>query len=187
MASHGTTTATNPLTAPTFGYQAVYTDGSFDPQTNVAGCAFVFKDRATEMWHCFGESCGFQANAKVAELEGIKAALLYAEEHWIGKVTDLEILTDAVKAIGDIEHCFFGGVQRGWPHLAVTIDICNLIADLANNNAASPMLVVIKAVKAHSGIRGNDLADEMAVTSRRTSYHFGRTTTTTVVRDSNVA
>ncbi|KAF7192129.1 Ribonuclease H [Pseudocercospora fuligena] len=165
MASHGTTTASNPLSAPPFGDQVVYTDGSFD--NSAAGCAFVFKDRTTEMWYGFAASFGFEASSKTAELMGIKHALLYAKDNWIGRVTELEIRTDCRFAVGDIQHCWNHGVARGWNHHLVTIEICDLIDEL--RNAASPLMVSIQAIRGHSGIRGNDLADELAVTTRRTS------------------
>ncbi|KXT14541.1 hypothetical protein AC579_9125 [Pseudocercospora musae] len=184
MASHGTTTATNPLSAPPFGDQVVYTDGSFDDSvTTAAGCAFVFKDRATEMWYGFGASFGFQASPKTAELMAIKHALAYAKHNWIGLVTDLEIRSDSTFAIGDIQHCWNHGT-RGWNHHLVTVDICDLMDEL--RNAASPLRVNIVAIKGHSGVRGNDLADELAVTTRRTSEMFAHTTTTLVVHDSLV-
>ncbi|KXT01984.1 hypothetical protein AC578_6516 [Pseudocercospora eumusae] len=184
MASHGTTTATIPLSAPPFGDQVVYTDGSFDDSgTTAAGCAFVFKDRTTEMWYGFGASFGFQASPKTAELMGIKHALTYAKHNWIGVVTDLEIRADSTFAIGDVQHCWDFGTAD-WNHHPVTIEICDLMLEL--RNAASPINVSIQAIRAHSGIRGNDLADELAVTTRRASGMFGRSTTSLAVHDSLV-
>jgi ribonuclease HI len=140
------------------GHSVIYTDGSSLPDHSCGAACIIQQDISPpETLHVLPKGEGATNTAYRAELSAIHAALTRVESD--KRTSSLVIFTDSASAIHSISK------QMGRPesmrfhiHRAQLAAISTLMETLALRGC----MVRIRKVKAHIGIRGNEMADKAA-------------------------
>ncbi|SFV62402.1 Ribonuclease HI-related protein 2 [hydrothermal vent metagenome] len=149
----------------------IYCDGACQGNPGKAGSGLAIygsdKSRPTLLYGDYNP----KGTNNTAELNALYKALLLASEHdGSGRVT---ILSDSKYSIDCITTWAYGWKRNGWKKKGGEIKNLDIIKSTHKLYEDIKDRVVIKHVKGHSGIEGNELADRMAIKAietRATQY-----------------
>ena len=137
----------------------IYCDGACkgNPGKSGSGLAIYYsKSKPTLLYGEYAE----QGTNNTAELNALYKALLIALESEPSKVT---ICCDSKYSIDCISNWAYGWKRKGWRKKSGEIKNLEIIKLAHELYDGLKDRVVIKHVKGHSGVEGNELADRMAV------------------------
>ena len=139
---------------------SIYCDGacSGNPGKSGSGLA-LYKNGAKPILY-YGNYVKNGTN-NIAELNALYKALQLAEE--IKTSEKVMILSDSKYSIDCITTWAYGWKAKGWTKKTGEIKNLDLIKDAHNLYEQIKNKIIIKHVKGHSGVEGNELADRMAV------------------------
>ena len=146
----------------------IYCDGACLNNPGKAGSGLaIYQDNKLTL--LYGKYAEFGTN-NTAELNALYKALLIASE---SKASSITIFSDSQYSIDCITKWAYGWKNKSWTKKGGEIknlEIIKIAHELYDNIKNS---IVIKHVKAHIGIEGNELADRMAmmaITSKSNEY-----------------
>ena len=147
----------------------IYCDGACKVNPGKAGSGLAIYKESSKPTLLYGEYEGRGTN-NTAELNALHKALLIALESKSSKVT---IYCDSKYSIDCISNWAYGWKSRGWTKKGGEIKNLNIIKLAHKLYDGLKDRVVLKHVKGHSGVEGNELADRMAdyaISSKSKSY-----------------
>jgi len=139
---------------------SIYCDGACSGNPGNAGSGLaLYKNGETPILF-YGK---FVANGtnNIAELNALYKALLLASK--LNTNEKIMILSDSKYSIDCISTWAYGWKAKGWTKKSGEIKNLELIKNAHNLYEQIKDKIIIKYVKAHSGIEGNELADRMAL------------------------
>ncbi|WNC73086.1 ribonuclease H family protein [Thalassotalea psychrophila] len=144
----------------------IYCDGACSPNPGKSGTGMAVyeKDTLIELWYGLHQVMGTN---NTAELNGMLEAFRYAAPH-IAKGKTVQVLSDSKYSIDCITKWAKGWQAKGWTrgkneeikNLEIIKEGFSLYEQLKTN-------LIIKHVKGHANIEGNELSDRMAVLARK--------------------
>jgi len=139
---------------------SIYCDGacSGNPGQAGSGVAVYSKDNKPVLYH--GDYIKNGTN-NIAELNALYKALLISEE--LNTNSTITILSDSKYSIDCISTWAYGWKAKGWTKKGGEIKNLQLIKNAHTLFEKIKNKIIIKHVKGHAGIEGNELADRMAV------------------------
>lgn len=144
----------------------IYTDGACEPNPGNGGWGFVVYDAGKEIHAAHGGSVSSTNN--IMEMTGLKMALEWIAERGV-QATVISDSQYVVKGCNEWRH---GWKSRGWRRIidrkSVKLEpIKNAELWKEIDALLQPATATIEWCKGHSGIRGNERADELSVMGRR--------------------
>lgn len=141
----------------------IYTDGACEPNPGAGGWAFVvFNDHGFEINNRNGGD--IQTTNNIMEMTGVLAALEYAKLNGY-PVSETIIYSDSqycVKGCNEWRHSW---KRKGWEKGKASLKNVGLWKAIDAAHDAFPCKIVW--VRGHSGVLGNERADELAEKGRR--------------------
>ena len=158
------TTQVTPVTSNTSNQQdtniSIYSDGACSGNPGKAGSGVALYKNGAKPTLYYGNYVENGTN-NIAELNALyKALLLASEQNTDEKVI---ILSDSKYSIDCISTWAYGWKAKGWTKKSGEIKNLELIKNAHNLYEQIKNKIIIKHVKGHSGIEGNELADRMAL------------------------
>ena len=143
----------------------IYCDGACSPNPGKSGTGMAVyqQQQLIELWYGLFEPMGTN---NTAELNGILAALNYAQEH-IKQGKTVQVLSDSKYSIDCITKWAKGWQAKGWTRgKGEEIKNLEVIKQCFVLYQALKSHLIISHVKGHANIEGNELSDRMAVLAR---------------------
>jgi len=137
----------------------IYCDGACKGNPGKSGSGLAIYHGKSRPTLLYGEYNSYGTN-NTAELNALYKALLIALESEPSKVT---ICCDSKYSIDCISNWAYGWKARGWSKKSGEIKNLEIIKLAHELYDGLKERVVLKHVKGHSGVEGNELADRMAV------------------------
>ena len=158
------TTQVTPVTSNTSNQQdtniSIYSDGACSGNPGKAGSGLALYKNGTKPTLYYGNYVANGTN-NIAELNALyKALLLASEQNTSEKVI---ILSDSKYSIDCITTWAYGWKKNNWTKKSGEIKNLELIKNAHNLYEQIKNKIIIKHVKGHAGIEGNELADRMAL------------------------
>ena len=139
---------------------SIYCDGACSGNPGKAGSGLALYKNGTKPTLYYGNYVANGTN-NIAELNALYKALLLASEFYTGE--KIIILSDSKYSIDCISTWAYGWKAKGWTKKSGEIKNLELIKNAHNLYEQIKNKIIIKHVKGHSGIEGNELADRMAL------------------------
>ena len=139
---------------------SIYCDGacSGNPGKSGSGLAVYKNGQKPTLYYGNYEAHGTN---NTAELKALYKALLLADE--IKTTEKVMILSDSKYIIDSIATWAYGWKRNNWTKKSGEIKNLNLIKNAHNLYEQIKNKIIIKHVKGHAGVEGNELADRMAL------------------------
>ena len=158
------TTQVTPVTSNTSNQQdtniSIYSDGACSGNPGKAGSGLALYKNGAKPTLYYGNYVENGTN-NIAELNALyKALLLASEQNTSEKVM---ILSDSKYSIDCIATWAYGWKKNNWTKKSGEIKNLELIKNAHNLYEQIKNKIIIKHVKGHAGIEGNELADRMAL------------------------
>lgn len=139
---------------------SIYCDGACSGNPGNAGSGLAMYQNGVKPTLYYGNYVPNGTN-NIAELNALyKALLLASEANTSEKIT---ILSDSKYSIDCITTWAYGWKKNGWTKKSGEIKNLELIKDAHSLYQQIKDKIIIKHVKGHAGIEGNELADRMAL------------------------
>jgi len=149
---------------------SIYCDGACSGNPGKAGSGLALYKNSEKPILYYGNFLVNGTN-NIAELNALYKALLLASE--IKTNEKVMILSDSKYSIDCISTWAYGWKAKGWTKKSGEIKNLDLIKNAHNLYEQIKNKIIIKHVKGHSGIEGNELADRMAVHAiKAQNYEF---------------
>jgi len=149
---------------------SIYCDGACSGNPGKAGSGLAVYKNGDKPILYYGKYTP-QGTNNTAELHALHKALLLAKE--INSDEKVMILSDSKYSIDCISTWAYGWKSKGWTKKSGEIKNLELIKDAHNLYEKIKNTIVLKHVKGHAGIEGNELADRMALHAiKAQSYTF---------------
>jgi len=139
---------------------SIYSDGACSGNPGKAGSGLALYKNGTKPTLYYGNYVENGTN-NIAELNALYKALLLASE--LNTSEKVIILSDSKYSIDCISTWAYGWKAKGWTKKSGEIKNLDLIKNAHNLYEQIKNKIIIKHVKGHSGIEGNELADRMAL------------------------
>ena len=139
---------------------SIYCDGACSGNPGKAGSGLALYKNNEKPILYFGNYLKNGTN-NIAELNALYKALLLAQE--IPTVEKVMILSDSKYSIDCISTWAYGWKKNNWTKKSGEIKNLELIKNAHNLYEQIKNKIIIKHVKGHAGIEGNELADRMAL------------------------
>jgi ribonuclease HI len=139
---------------------SIYCDGACSGNPGKAGSGLALYKNGEKPILYYGNYVKNGTN-NIAELNALYKALLLAQE--IKTNEKVMILSDSKYSIDCISTWAYGWKAKGWTKKSGEIKNLDLIKKSHNLYEQIKNNIIIKHVKGHAGIEGNELADRMAV------------------------
>ncbi|ASQ11863.1 ribonuclease HI [Sinorhizobium meliloti] len=140
----------------------IYTDGACEPNPGAGGWAFVvFDGQGVETLTRTGGDVSTTNN--VMEMTGVLAALEYAKATGL-PTREVSIYSDSQYVVKGCNEWRYGWAKKGWTRGKNALANAGLWQSIAAAHDAFPCQIIW--VRGHSGIPGNERADELAEEGR---------------------
>ena len=139
---------------------SIYSDGACSGNPGKAGSGLALYKNGAKPILYYGNYVANGTN-NIAELNALYKALLLASE--IKSDEKIMILSDSKYSIDCIATWAYGWKAKGWTKKTGEIKNLELIKNAHNLYEQIKNKIIIKHVKGHSGVEGNELADRMAI------------------------